>query len=254
MTSLHWVEFRFLAPPTPPPADGEPVESRCSAISSAMKVFRSTSWSPLRRPPRHTVPGPAPLPPPPPLPWVGDPGGPERTLMLAMAPLSPRGEGRRSVLSCSPHSFDVCYMNNTTEAVAGIRASTNNNQHTRHTVQGWKQLGWGVLIFLVLPCSAMASLNGWRSVSTEEPVSGEGLARLGASTANRGLVLLLLGGGALPQRKLIKSSLRMVLRRFFTHANTSCKQTNVSIMKVCVHVFPSFAQLNTVHIADTEWH
>lgn len=119
-------------------------------------------------------------------------------------------------------------------------------------MQGWKQLGWGVLIFLILPCSAMASLNGWRSVSTEEPVSGEGLARLGASTANRGLVLLLLGGGALPQRKLIKSSLRMVLRRFFTHANTSCKQTNVSIMKVCVHVFPSFAPLNTVHIADTQ--
>lgn len=96
MTSLHWVEFRFLVPP--PPAEAEPVESRCSAISSEMKVFRSTSWSPLRLL-RHT--GPEPEDPPPPVPppllllpltCVGDPGAPERTLILAMAPLSP-GEG-----------------------------------------------------------------------------------------------------------------------------------------------------------------
>lgn len=95
MTSLHWVEFLFLAPP--PPA--EAVESRCSAISSEMKVFRSTSWSPLRRL-RHTGPDPeeAPTPAPPPLlllplTCVGDPGAPERTLMLAMAPLRPVEEG-----------------------------------------------------------------------------------------------------------------------------------------------------------------
>lgn len=93
MTSLHWVEFRFLVPP--PPAEAEPVESRCSAISSEMKVFRSTSWRPLRLL-RHT--GPEPEDPPPPAPppllllplmCVGDPGAPERTLILAMAPLRP---------------------------------------------------------------------------------------------------------------------------------------------------------------------
>lgn len=99
MTSLHWVEFRFLAPP--PPAEAEPVESRCSAISSEMKVFRSTSWSPLRRL-RHTGPEPEeppPAAPPPllllPLTCVGDPGAPERTLILAMAPLRPV-EGEKS--------------------------------------------------------------------------------------------------------------------------------------------------------------
>ena len=91
MTSLHWVEFRFLV--APPPAEAEPVESRCSAISSAMKVFRSTSWSPLRLP-RQTGPAPEEPPPPPallllPLTCVGDPGAPERTLILAMAPLRP---------------------------------------------------------------------------------------------------------------------------------------------------------------------
>lgn len=161
MTSLHWVEFLFLAPP--PPA--EAVESRCSAISSEMKVFRSTSWSPLRRL-RHTGPDPeeAPTPAPPPLlllplTCVGDPGAPERTLMLAMAPLR--------------------------------------------------------------PCSAMASLKGCRSASTDEPVSAGELARLGATMASRVLVLLLLCGGALPHRKLIRSSLRMVLRRFFTQASMS---------------------------------
>lgn len=163
MTSLHWVEFRFLVPP--PPAEAEPVESRCSAISSEMKVFRSTSWSPLRLL-RHTGPEPEdpPTPAPPPLlllplTCVGDPGAPERTLILAMAPLR--------------------------------------------------------------PCSAMASLKGWRSASTDEPVSAGELARLGATIVSRGLALLLLCGGALPHRKLIRSSLRMVLRRFFTQANMS---------------------------------
>lgn len=163
MTSLHWVEFRFLVPP--PPAEAEPVESRCSAISSEMKVFRSTSWSPLRLL-RHTGPEPEepPTPAPPPLlllplTCVGDPGAPERTLILAMAPLR--------------------------------------------------------------PCSAIASLKGWRSASTDEPVSAGELARLGATMASRGLALLLLCGGALPHRKLIRSSLRMVLRRFFTQANMS---------------------------------
>lgn len=93
ITSLHWVEFRFLVPP--PPAEAEPVESRCSAISSEMKVFRSTSWRPLRLP-RHTEPEPEEPPPPAPpallllpLTCVGEPGAPERTLMLAMAPLRP---------------------------------------------------------------------------------------------------------------------------------------------------------------------
>lgn len=163
MTSLHWVEFRFLAPP--PPAEAEPVESRCSAISSEMKVFRSTSWSPLRLL-RHTGPKLEEPLPPVPLPLlllaltcVGDPGAPERTLILAMAPLR--------------------------------------------------------------PCSAMASLKGCRSASTDEPVSADELARLGATMVSRGLALLLRGGGALPHRKLIRSSLRMVLLRFFTQANMS---------------------------------
>lgn len=161
MTSLHWVEFLFLV--APPPAEAEPVESRCSAISSEMKVFRSTSWSPLRLL-RHTGPEEPPTPAAPPTPLlpltcVGDPGAPERTLMLAMAPLK--------------------------------------------------------------PCSAIASLKGWRSVSTDEPVSAGEFARLGATMASQGLALLLLCGGALPHRKLIRSSLRMVLRRFFTQANMS---------------------------------
>lgn len=93
MTSLHWVELRFLVPP--PPTAAEPVESRCRAISSVMKVFRSTSWSPFRLL-RHTGPEPEELPPLAlpvlpllPLTCVGEPGAPERTLMLAMAPLRP---------------------------------------------------------------------------------------------------------------------------------------------------------------------
>ena len=212
MTSLHWVEFRFLAPTPPPATAAEPVESRCSAISSAMKVFRSTSWRPLRLPPRHTgpAPPPAPPPPPPPLPWVGELGGPERTLILAMAPLRPGGDG------------------------GGVVSELNTGSSRPVTQQepyGPERFGSTTVRGLLLPCSAIASLNGWRSVSTEEPVSGEGLARLGASTASRGLVRLLLGGGALPQRKLIKSSRRMVLRRFFTHAKTSCEQIKASISR-----------------------
>lgn len=67
----------------------------------------------------------------------------------------------------------------------------------------------------------MASLKGWRSASTDEPVSAGELARLGATMASLELVLPLLCGGALPHRKLIRSSRRMVLRRFFTQANIS---------------------------------
>lgn len=99
MTSVHWVEFRFLVPP--PPVEAEPVGSRCRAISSEMKVFRSTSWSPLRLL-RHTGPEPEELPPPalllPPLTCVGELGGPERTLILAMAPLRPE-EGQTDELN-----------------------------------------------------------------------------------------------------------------------------------------------------------
>lgn len=112
MTSLHWVEFRFRVPP--PPAEAEPVESRCSAISSEMKVFRSTSWRPLRLLRQvGTALGelPPPAPPPPPLPLlllpltcVGDPGAPERTLMLAMAPLRPV-EGSKTQMRSRNLSF-----------------------------------------------------------------------------------------------------------------------------------------------------
>lgn len=73
----------------------------------------------------------------------------------------------------------------------------------------------------------MASLKGWRSASTDEPVSAGELARLGATMASRGLALLLLCGGALPHKKLIRSSLRMVLRRFFTQANMSCNPMHI---------------------------
>lgn len=73
-----------------------------------------------------------------------------------------------------------------------------------------------------LPCSAMASLKGCRSASTDEPVSAGELARLGATMVRRGLALPLLCGGALPHKKLMRSSLRMVLRRFLTHASMSC--------------------------------
>lgn len=55
-------------------------ESKWSAISSAIKVLRSTSWRPFLRRLRGWA-G-----------WVGEPGGPERTEMLAMAPLRPGGK------------------------------------------------------------------------------------------------------------------------------------------------------------------
>lgn len=137
MTSLHWAELRFRVP-----------LSRWSAISSAMKVLRSTSWRPfLRRLGAELA-----------LRCVGEPGAPERILILAMAPLR--------------------------------------------------------------PCRAMASLKGCRSVSTDELVS-EDVGRLGDTIASLGGALELRGGGALPQRKLIRSSRRIVRLLFFTHARTS---------------------------------
>lgn len=70
------------------------------------------------------------------------------------------------------------------------------------------------------PCRAMASLKGCRSVSTDELVS-EDVGRLGDTIASLGGALELRGGGALPQRKLIRSSRRIVRLLFFTHARTS---------------------------------
>lgn len=74
MTSPHWAEVRFLVPPL----------SKWSAISSDMKVFKSTSWSPfllrLAFDPLLTC--------------VGEPGVLERTLILAIAPLRPRKKKR----------------------------------------------------------------------------------------------------------------------------------------------------------------
>lgn len=99
----------------------------------------------------------------------------------------------------------------------------------------------------------MASLKGWRSASTDEPVSAGELARLGATMASRGLALLLLCGGALPHRKLIRSSLRMVLRRFFTQANMSCKSDFIHqlakfnfISKICLLFKTSVVQFLNV--------
>lgn len=138
MTSPHWAEVRFLVPPL----------SKWSAISSDMKVFKSTSWSPfllrLAFDPLLTC--------------VGEPGVLERTLILAIAPLR--------------------------------------------------------------PCRAMASRKGCKSVSTDELVSAE-VARLGDTTVSLGGALEFRGGGTFPHRKLIKSSLRIVLLRFLTQANTS---------------------------------
>lgn len=68
ITSLHWAELRFRVP-----------LSRWSAISSAMKVLRSTSWRPFRRRLGAELA----------LRCVGEPGAPERILILAMAPLRP---------------------------------------------------------------------------------------------------------------------------------------------------------------------
>lgn len=80
MTSPHWAEVRFLVPPL----------SKWSAISSDMKVFKSTSWSPfllrLAFDPLLTC--------------VGEPGVLERTLILAIAPLRPRKK-KKGFKSCS---------------------------------------------------------------------------------------------------------------------------------------------------------
>lgn len=78
MTSPHWAEVRFLVPPL----------SKWSAISSDMKVFKSTSWSPFLL--RLAL---EPL-----LTWVGEPGVLERTLILAIAPLRPGGEKKKKYL------------------------------------------------------------------------------------------------------------------------------------------------------------
>lgn len=72
MTSAHWTEDRFLVPALP----------RWRAISSDMKVFKSTSCSPFRLRPAFELP----------LTWVGEPGVLERTLMPAIAPLRPGKE------------------------------------------------------------------------------------------------------------------------------------------------------------------
>lgn len=79
MPSPHWAEVRFLVPPL----------SKWSAISSDMKVFKSTSWSPFLR--RLLL---EPL-----LTCVGEPGVLERTLMLAIAPLRPGGRRRKPTLA-----------------------------------------------------------------------------------------------------------------------------------------------------------
>lgn len=70
------------------------------------------------------------------------------------------------------------------------------------------------------PCSAIASQKGCKSVSTDDTLSDEG-CRLGDMTVSLGAALVVLGGGALPHRKLIRSSLRIVLRRFLTQAKMS---------------------------------
>lgn len=70
ITSLHWAGALFLE------------LSRCRAISSAIKLFRSTSCRLLRRRAEAEL-----------LPVCdGDPGAPERTLTFAMAPLRPTGQ------------------------------------------------------------------------------------------------------------------------------------------------------------------
>lgn len=166
MTSLQGVGPRFRLA----------VESTWRAISSAMKVLRSTSWRPFLRRPRDWA-G-----------WVGEPGGPERTEILAMAPLRPERQ---------KHSMKPC-----------------------HSV--WTQIShlyWIAFNYVGhfnIPCRAMASLKGCRSVSTELSVSGgDGrLATLGGARDVR-------GGGTLPHRKLMRSSRLIVLLRFLTQAITS---------------------------------
>lgn len=70
------------------------------------------------------------------------------------------------------------------------------------------------------PCSAIASLKGCRSVSTEFPVSGAD-GRLADTMATLGGARAVRGGGTLPHKKLMRSSRLIVLLRFFTHAITS---------------------------------
>lgn len=88
MTSPHWAEVRFLVPPL----------SKWSAISSDMKVFKSTSWSPFLL--RLAL---EPL-----LTWVGEPGVLERTLILAIAPLRPEGRKERTFRTCSKERNFLC--------------------------------------------------------------------------------------------------------------------------------------------------
>lgn len=89
MTSLHWAELRFRVP-----------LSRWSAISSAMKVLRSTSWRPfLRRLGAELA-----------LRCVGEPGAPERILILAMAPLRPVTHtqvGKHMKYKCLKYTFSI---------------------------------------------------------------------------------------------------------------------------------------------------
>lgn len=96
MTSPHWAEVRFLVPPL----------SKWSAISSDMKVFKSTSWSPfllrLAFDPLLTC--------------VGEPGVLERTLILAIAPLRPRKKKKgfrvaqlSTPLESNPLHFQCCH-------------------------------------------------------------------------------------------------------------------------------------------------
>lgn len=96
MTSPHWAEVRFLVPPL----------SKWSAISSDMKVFKSTSWSPfllrLAFDPLLTC--------------VGEPGVLERTLILAIAPLRPRKKKKGfrvaqlfNPLESNPLHFQCCH-------------------------------------------------------------------------------------------------------------------------------------------------
>lgn len=91
------------------------VESKWSAISSAMKVLRSTSWRPFLRRLCGWV-G-----------WVGEPGGPERTEMLAMAPLRPCRamaslNGCRSVSTELPVSGGDGRLEDTMATLGGARA------------------------------------------------------------------------------------------------------------------------------------
>lgn len=152
------------------------VESKWRAISSAMKVLRSTSCRPFLRRLRGCA-G-----------WVGELGAPERTEMLAMAPLRPGRTAREE------------------ERTHEVTAKSSRPATSSRAVHS--------------PCRAMASLKGCRSVSTELSASGGG-GRLADTTATLGGARGVRGGGTLPHRKLMRSSRLIVLRRFFTHAITS---------------------------------